>query len=203
MRYEIPLGDLLDGTAQWLEQVQKPDGALAQPDSLYGYPHAPWWGTDDLGGQQEPDSIVGNLNRLGFATPQLSTTTRTWVQRERTLDKIAEFDWLFMCYHLHDYFFNVDDFPDLETYQQATVAAIIRCAEKAEAAQLGAIFSFVPRPDALLADKIPQRLVDQALEMLLEGQQDDGAWHDEHGLAQWFPMQTISALVTLERFGKL
>lgn len=202
-RYNVPVGNLLDGTLSWLDGVQQADGTLTQPDSLYTYPYAPWRGAEDLGGQQEPDSIVGNLTKLGQATPQLSETTRSWVQRERTLDKIAAFEWLFMCYHLYDYFFNVTDFPDLGTYQQATVEAIVRCADKATDAQLGAILTFVPHPDAPLADRIPQRFVDKALDMLLEGQQDDGSWHDEHGLVQWFPIQTISALVTLERYGKL
>lgn len=201
--FELPVGNLLDGTAHWLEGVQQDDGTLAQPASLFAYPHAPWWSAADMGGQQEPDSIVGNLTKLGFATPQLVETTRQWVQQKRTLDNIAQFDWLFMCYHLYDYFFNVAEFPNLSTHQQATIEAIIRCTKQAKDEQLNALFNYMPRPDAPLAQHIPKHLLDKALDILSTGQHEDGSWHDEHNLRQWFPMQTIRAITILERFGRL
>ncbi|MBC7870443.1 MAG: hypothetical protein H7Y09_06355, partial [Chitinophagaceae bacterium] len=63
----IPVGSLFDGTAQWLEGQLQEDGSLKNPASLHEYPHAPWWG--EWGGQSAPDSITGNLTKLGVVTP--------------------------------------------------------------------------------------------------------------------------------------
>ena len=68
----LPIGNLFDGTPQWVERIQQPDGSLANPTDLLDYPHAPWW---NHGGQSMPDSITGNLIKHGLC-PQVWTNAR-------------------------------------------------------------------------------------------------------------------------------
>src|SRR5215213_7771014 len=98
---DIPVGNLLDGTPQWLEGQREPDGSLKNPPETLDYPHAPWW---NGGGQTIPDSIVGNLTTLGCASDSLGQTTAQWVQHNLSPEKIRANDWLFMTYHAYDYF---------------------------------------------------------------------------------------------------
>src|SRR5262245_23142932 len=97
----VPVGTLLDGTAAWLERQRQPDGSLKNPAALLDYPHAGWW---DGGGQNMPDSIVGNLTKLGCASDSLRQTTAAWVRDNLTVEKIRANEWLFMAYHAYDYF---------------------------------------------------------------------------------------------------
>jgi len=198
---EIPPGDLLEGTPQWLEQQQQEDGSLQNPAALLDYPHMPWWG--EWGGQKQPGSIVGNLTKLGLATPKLAETTRRWVAQHLTLESIRNTEWLFMNYHAYDYFMNVDDYPDVEQYRQATIANIIACAEKAPAKQYYGLFRFAPSPDSAVAQAAQPGLIGRYLDHLEGTQQEDGGWRDEHGLAHWYPYVTISTLLALRRYGRL
>ena len=36
----MPMGNLLDGTIEWLENNLNTDGSFKAPKSLYDYPHA-------------------------------------------------------------------------------------------------------------------------------------------------------------------
>lgn len=196
----IPVGEILNGTATWLEQNRAPDGSLCNPPAVLDYPHAPWW---DGGGQTMPDSIVGNLTRLGLVTPSLAETTRAWVQANLTLDKIQANEWLFMAYHAHDYFMNVDNFPDVDTYRTATIQNIIACAEKMPETQYYVLFSFARRPDSRVTRAMPQPIITRALDYLYETQRDDGGWNDEHNLPQWWSYVTIGVLLTLRRYSRI
>ncbi len=101
-RTAIDPGDLLDGTAHWVETQRKEDGSLANPAAVLDYPHAPWW---NGGGQHIPDAITARLLRFGSCTSSLASSTRRWVEKNLTLKDVQATDWLFMNYHAHDYFF--------------------------------------------------------------------------------------------------
>ena len=196
----IPVGHILDGTPAWVESNRNPDGSLRNPPTLLDYPHAPWWSG---GGQTAPDSITGNLTRLGMCTPSLAESTRRWVQENVTLQKIKANDWLFMAYHAHDYFLNVYDFPNIETYRAATIQTIVALAERAPEKQYYVLFTFATRPDSPVAKAIPPHIIARNLDYLAASQRDDGGWDDENGLLQWQPYATIVTLLALRRFGRL
>ncbi len=198
---DLPLGDLLEGTPHWLESILNPDGSLQNPPTIRDYPLAPWW--DEWGGQTAPDSIVGNLTRLGVVTPRLAEATRRWVQENVTLEKIHTTDWLFMNYHYADYFLNVQDFPDGSAYRSATIQNISACAEKLPEKQYYVLLQFAPRPDSALAQELPDHLLPRTLDYLMETQHDDGHWNDEHSLPQWLPAVTISVLNALRSYGRI
>ncbi len=198
---DLPIKDLLQGTPQWLESIQNPDGSLSNPPTLADYPLAPWWA--EWGGQTSPDSIVGNLTRLGLATPQLSERTRKWVLENVTLEKIHENEWLFMAYHYVDYFLNVQDVPDGEAYRTATIQNVVACAEKMPEKQYYVLLQFAPRPESILGMEIPDHLIQRSLDYIQDTQQEDGHWNDEHNLPQWFPGVTIENLTTLKNYGRL
>lgn len=194
----IPAADLFDGAAAWCEANRSADGSLTNPASFFDYPHAPWW---NAGGQTMPDSITGNLTKLGKVTPGLATSTRAWVQRNLTLEHIRANEWLFMAYHAYDYYMNVDDFPDVEQYRAATVENIRTCAKNAPEKQWPVLLNFAP-PNGRVASAMPT-LVTRSLDYLMASQRDDGGWSDEHDLIHWQPMTTITALHQLQRHGRI
>jgi hypothetical protein len=196
---KIPVGNLLDGSVEWLEQQREPDGTLRNPAELLDYPHAPWW---DGGGQTIPDSIVGNLTLLGCATESLQKTTAAWVQANLTPEKIRANEWLFMAYHAYNYFLPIRETPAGKAGWQAAVENVIQCAENAPPEQYGEIFRFAPTADAPIARAMPPKLLTKMLDYVQHGQQSDGSWHDEHGLLQWYPYTTIVALHGLRSHGR-
>ena len=199
----LPIGNLLDQTPEWLENIQKPDGSLGNPPLLLEYPHAQWWQE----GQTIPDSITGNLLALNICPPAVRERTRTWVSNHQTLEGINENNWLFMAYHSHDYFLNEDDFPDLEKYQSTTLENIYTCAltheEKGEMNKLFPFFQFATGPDTRVAKKAPSGLIDRILDYYGSSQRDDGGWDDEHGLPYWQPYFSTIILLALKRFDRL
>ncbi len=197
--FDLPLGDLLTGTVVWLESVQNADGTLHNPASLTRYPIAPWWA--DWGGQTQPDSIVGNLTRLGLVTPTLADRTRQWAETVHSPELIRANDWLFMAYHAYDYFMNVDGFPD--DYRQAVIENIVDCAQKMPEKQYHALFQFAPTPDLPVAQALPDGLIDRCLDHLESTQREDGGWTDEHNLLQWQSIVTMGVLMALQRYGRL
>lgn len=198
--FALPVGDLLVDTPQWLEQQRQPDGALINPPTLREYPLAPWWA--EWGGQTMPDSIVGNLTRLGLVTESLADSTRRWVQAHHSLDSIRANTWLFMAYHAYDYFMNVPDFPDGTAYRQAVIQNIVDCAVQAPEAQYYSLFAFAPTPDSAVARALPPGLIERFLDVLQATQRDDGGWNDQHELRQWQPITTMHVLITLRRYGR-
>ena len=196
---ELPPGPLLDGVAEWVEANQQDDGFLKKPPELLEYPHAPWWNN---GGQDQPDSIVGNLIAMGKASDSMMTKTRQWVQTHRTLEHIRNEEWLFMMYHAYDYFMHDEDFPDVETFRQATVERIVQLAGFVDENQYYSLFIFATSPESRVAKAAP-KLIQKALDVLETQQQEDGSWHDQHELSQWYPYWTILNLLTLRRFGRL
>jgi hypothetical protein len=199
-RTGIDPGNLLDGTAHWVEIKQAEDGSLCNPAAFLDYPHAPWW---NGGGQTMPDSIVGNLMTLGKATPKLIASTRGWVERNVTLEAIHANDWLFMSYHAYDYFFADDDFPEVERYQEAVIANILRLAASAPENQRHTFFNFAPTPYLPVALAADEELLEACLQTLETTQQEDGGWRDQHGLPQWYPWVTICNLLTLRAYGRV
>lgn len=197
----LPISDLLAGTPEWLERNQEVDGSLKNPPTLRDYPIAPWW--NEWGGQRAPDSIVGSLTRLGRVTPALAASTRRWVQANHTLQSIRENDWLFMAYHAHDYFMNVDDYPEVEAYRHAVIENIAACAQAMPEKQYYVLFQFAPRPDSPVAQALPQHILSRSLDYLMETQQEDGHWSDEHGLPQWLSYATILSLNALRSYERL
>ncbi len=195
----IPTGDLLDGSAEWLEQQQEADGSLGNPPDLLDYPHAEWWNS---GGQNLPDSIVGNLTRLGCATDSLRKKTEAWVQANLTPEKIRANEWLFMAYHAYHYFLSIREMPEGKIGWQAAVENIIRCAENAKPEQYYEIFHFAPTPDSPVAKAMPSKLLTKMIDHVYDTQQPDGSWRDEHGLSYWYPFVTIQVLHGLRAHGR-
>ncbi len=196
----VPPGSLLAGTADWLESQMDERGNLLNPPETRDYPLAPWW--REQGGQTMPDSIVGNLIRFDSATPSLIDKTARWALDYYTHDKIRGNEWLFMAYHAFDYFFAIDEFPDLARFRNATIENIVACAASAPENQLDSIFVFAPRPDSMIARALPEGLLERSLDLLSNAQQDDGHWRDQHNLPQWYPMTTINVLLALKRYGR-
>lgn len=197
----IPAGNLLDGTADWVEAQLAADGALRNPPQTRDYPLAPWW--QEKGGQTLPDSIVGNLFRFDRATPTLVERTKKWVQENVTVESISANEWLFMAYHAYDFFFAIDDFPALDAYQRATIDNIIACARAMPESQYDSLFAFAPTPDSVIARALPADMLERCLDHLATSQQSDGHWRDQHNLPQWYPMTTINALLALRRYDRL
>jgi hypothetical protein len=207
-QHDLPTGELFDSAAQWVEAQQREDGSLRNPPSVLDYPHAPWWDANEnnptmSGGQGAPDSITGLLHRFNKSSSSLLHPTREWVEQNLTLEAIKANEWLFMAYHAYDYFMNVDDFPDVETYRQATIDNIVNGIQKIPEKQYYHLFRFAPTPDSPVAQALPQDVLSRILDYLATTQQDDGGWPDEHGLDQWYPMTTINVLHGLQNFGRL
>ncbi|MCY3780580.1 MAG: hypothetical protein OXG78_09755 [Chloroflexi bacterium] len=197
----LPPGNILEGAANWVESQMQEDGALQNPPEIRDYPLAPWW--QEWGGQTQPDAIVGNLVTFGCATSSLVERTKRWVLANTTPDKILANEWLFMAYHAFDFFFAVDDLPDLQRFRQATIENIVTCALAAPENQFDTVFSFAPTPDSLIANALPNGFIDRCLDVLENAQHEDGHWVDQHNLQQWYPMTTINVLLALRRYGRL
>lgn len=191
---------ILQGTSDWVESQMDGDGNLRNPEATRSYPLAPWWQED--GGQTLPDAIVGNLIHFGAAKPSLIEKTRRWAMARHSPESIRANEWLFMAYHAVDYFFAIDDFPNLDAFRVATIDNVIACAEKAPESQYDSFFSFAPDPDSLIAKALPAGLISKYLDVLESAQQADGGWVDQHNLPQWYPMTTINVLLALGRYGR-
>lgn len=196
----IPPGSVFAGAADWVEAQMDERGDLRNPPQTRAYPLEWWW--REAGGQTMPDSIVGNLIHFGCATPSLIEKTKAWALDHYSPQKILENEWLFMAYHAFDFFFALDEFPDLDKLRRATVDNIIACAEAAPANQYDTLFVFAPTPDSLVARALPPGLLDRYLDALSQAQQEDGRWLDQHNLPQWQPMTTINVLLALRRHGR-
>lgn len=197
----IPVGSLFNEASKWLENNLNEDGTLQNPPSLLDYPLAPWW--KEWGGQKLPDSITGNLARIGKASPKLLESTQKWAQANLTVDKVLANDWLFMAYHAFDYYFGISDFPDLEVHRHATLDNIVSLAAKAPEKQYFVVFQFAPTPDSPVARALPNDLLKRCLDYLQDTQQEDGRWLDEHNMPGWQPYVTILVLSALKSYGRL
>jgi hypothetical protein len=193
---DLPVGNLLDGTAAWVQANQQEDGFLVRKPELMDYPYAPWW---NEGGQNIPDAVVGGLMKFGQANAALINKTRQWVEQHLTLDSIRNQEWLFMLYHPFDYFNADNEFPDVEAYRAATIEQIVKLGQQAPDNQLYSLFMFVHSPQSAVAQAAPQ-LVERALAVLESSQLEHGGWQDQHGLPQWSSYWTILSLLTLRRF---
>ncbi len=201
MKYTgIKPGSILVGASDWVESQMDEAGDLRNPPEARAYPMAPWW--QEQGGQTMPDAIVGNLAHFGAAKPSLLQKTKRWVMARHTPKSIRANEWLFMAYHAVDFFFSIDDFPDLDKYRRATIDNVIACAERAPENQYDSLFAFAPQPDSTIAKALPAGLLGRYLDVLENAQQDDGHWLDQHELPQWWPMTTINVLLALRRYGR-
>ena len=197
----LPLGDLLTGAPEWVVANLNTDGTLRNPPAIRDYPIAPWW--VEAGGQTVPASLTGGLLRLGLCPAAVAESTRAWVLENLTLAHIRANEWLFMAYHAFDYYMNVPEFPDLAAFRQAVANNIVACADAAPEKQYYNLFHFVTEPATAEALGVPQVLVARVLDHMEASQQEDGSWHDEHGLPQWYSYVTILVLLALRRFGRL
>jgi hypothetical protein len=200
---DLPVGELLDGTPEWLESIQKPDGSLDNPPDLQDYPHAQWWQE----GQTIPSSITGNLIKLGICPSGVREKTRSWVIKNISLESIRDNNWLFMSYQHFDYFHNEDNFPELDDHKMATLENIYSTAliheKKGEMNKLFPFFQFANSPDSATAVNAPPGLIDRILDHLENSQREDGGWDDEHGLPYWQPYFSTIILLTLKRFQRI
>ena len=199
----LPISSLLVGTPDWVETNQQEDGSLINPPGLMEYPHAQWWQE----GQKAPDSITGNLIKLGLCPTSVRQKTRHWVLNNLTIESIQSNNWLFMAYHAHDYFMNEDDFPGIENFRATTLENIYTTTlahiDQGEMNKLFPLFQFAIGPDSIVAKNAPAGLVDQVLDHLESSQREDGGWEDEHGLPYWQPYFSTVILLTLRRFGRI
>ncbi|REE78767.1 hypothetical protein A8990_12443 [Paenibacillus taihuensis] len=196
----VPITALLDGTVEWVERNREADGSLRNPDTLLKYPHAPWWSG---GGQTKPDSITGNLIRLGLCSDELQATTAGWASENLNLAQIEANEWLFMAYHAFDYYVNAPEKPELAPLREAAIANIIACASKAEPKQYFSYFHFARTPDSPVAKATPAELLNKFLDHLASSQREDGGWDDEHGLKHWQSYFTVMVLNVLRNYGRL
>ena len=88
---------------------------------------------------------------MGLATPSLLNVTRHWAERNHSIESIRANDWLFMTYHAFDYFMNIDDFPRLAEFRQATLDHTLALAETLAPERHYTLFLFAPRPTSGLA----------------------------------------------------
>lgn len=195
----IRANNLFQDAPEWLARNRAADGSLVNPPSVLDYPCAPWW--TETCGQTTPDSIVGNLMRLGIVLGDMADSTRQWVLENLTLEKIKANDWLFMAYHAHDYFLNVDEFPNLTAYRAAVLENIVALSEAADPQRYYQFALFASDPDSPVAQAAPVKLKRRIFGALAKMQQSDGAWHDEHGLAHWSSWTTIAVLHALRQHG--
>ncbi len=196
----VPAGSIFAGASDWLEARMDEQGNLRNPPETRQYPLEPWW--REMGGQTMPDSIVGNLMRYSAATPSLINKTKAWALANYTPEKVKDNNWLFMAYHAFDYFFAIDDLPELQDLRRATVDNIVACALAAPENQYDSLFVFAPTPDSMIARALPPGLADRFLDALSNAQQAEGHWLDQHNLPQWYPMTTINVLLALKRYGR-
>lgn len=196
----VPAGSIFAGASDWLEAQMDEQGNLRNPPETRQYPLEPWWREE--GGQTVPDSIVGNLMRFGAAKPSLINKTKAWAHANYTPERVKENDWLFMAYHTFDFFFAIDDLPDLQDLRRATVDNIVACALAAPEKQYDSLFVFAPTPDSMIARALPPGLPNRFLDALSNAQQAEGHWLDQHNLPQWYPMTTINVLLALKRYGR-
>lgn len=196
----IEPGAILEGASDWVESQMDEAGDLRNPPEAREYPIAPWW--QGTGGQMMPDSIVANLTYFGCAKQSLVQKTKRWVAKTHTLESIRANEWLFMAYHTVDFFFTIDEFPDLALFRQATIENVVECAKKAPAGQYDSLFAFAPTPDSIIAKALPAGLLQRYLDVLENVQTEDGCWVDQHDLQQWWPITTINVLLALQRFGR-
>ena len=86
---------------------------------------------------------------------------------------------------------------------QATIDNIVACALAAPESQFDSVFAYAPTPDSPIASALPAGFIDRCLDVLENGQQEDGHWVDQHNLPQWYPMTTINVLLALRRYGRI
>ena len=102
---------------------------------------------------------------------------------------------------------NVQDFPDVEQYRQATIDAIVRCAERnrknGKKNQYFVLFQFATSPDTEVAQAMPHSLLEYHLDHLTSSQREDGGWDDENGLKHWQPYFSTVVLLALKNFNRL
>lgn len=196
----VPAGSIFAGAAAWVEARMDERGDMRNPPETRDYPLEAWW--REQGGQTMPDSIVGNLMQFGAASPSLIAKTKAWTLSNYSPEKVRENEWLFMAYHAFDFFFAVDELPDLQRFREATIDNILACAKAAPENQYDSLFVFAPTPDSLIAGALPAGLTDRFLDVLSNAQQAEGHWLDQHNLPQWYPMTTINVLLALKRYGR-
>ncbi|WP_342554239.1 hypothetical protein [Paenibacillus sp. FSL R7-0652] len=196
----LALTEVLIGTVDWVESNRNEDGSLKNPDSLHKYPHAPWWSS---GGQSAPDSITGNLIKQGICSASLAASTSIWAKSNLTLGHIQANDWLFMAYHAHDYYLNLEDTPENRPFIEATIDNIIKCAQNTTEKNYFTLFQFASSPDTRVAQAMSKDMLNEFLDDLVSSQREDGGWSDEHGLKHWQPYHTIFTLSVLRNYGRL
>ncbi|WP_339835481.1 hypothetical protein [Paenibacillus sp. FSL R7-0272] len=196
----LPLTEVLTGTVDWVERNRYEDGSLKNPDSLHKYPHASWWSG---GGQSTPDSITGNLIKQGICSASLAASTSKWAKSNLTLEHIQANDWLFMAYHAHDYYLNLEDTPENRPFVEATIDNILKCAQNATEKNQFTLFQFANTPNTRVAQAVPKDLLNKLLNDLETSQREDGGWSDEHDLKHWQAYNTIFTLSVLRNYGRL
>jgi hypothetical protein len=140
---------------------------------------------------------------MGMCSASLAESTSSWVHKNLTVDKIKANEWLFMAYHAHDYYLNLDDSPENIPYKETTVNNIINCAKNAAEKNYFTLFQFAGSPNTDVARALPQELINKFLDHLESSQREDGGWNDEHGLKHWQPYFTIVILRVLRNYGRL
>jgi hypothetical protein len=200
------------GALDWIATITNADGGIPFITAeAEGWPRAPWWAP-----QQDPPSsllmtagVTAAAYRLGLDHPWLGpATTYVW-------DAIKNFklgDPYAFRYTVHF----LDAVPD-RARAAAELGAmkdrlpadgVLRVEAGIEGETLGAL-EVAPRPDHAGRDLFPAALIDEELQALEQGQQDDGGW--DFSWAAWNPavafewrgMVTLGALTTLRAYGRL
>lgn len=69
--------------------------------------------------------------KQGICSASLAASTSKWAKSNLTLEHIQANDWLFMAYHAHDYYLNLEDTPENRPFIEATIDNILKCAQNA------------------------------------------------------------------------
>src|SRR5690606_6770543 len=106
---------------------------------------------------------------------EIHPLTVIWAENNWNLNAINREEWLFMMYHPFDYYFAVEDFPELGALRSATVNRIITLTEQVPENQFYSLLPFVATKDSPVYQGAPE-LVNRVLDRLCELQQEDGSW---------------------------
>jgi hypothetical protein len=206
-------GGLARGALDWLQTVTNEDGGVpfVLPAALK-WPHAPWWSTEE---DPVPSSslitaaIAAMLHRLGIDHPWVGPATDfCW----RHADELPHGGPYTLRYFL-DFLDAVDDEERAKPLLDAVAEKIpddgvLTVHAGTEGEEMRPL-ELAPRPDHLATRLFSEATINNELDRLEQGQQDDGGWTftwanwNPAATCEWRGMVTVSALRTLQAYGRL
>lgn len=207
--------DLARGARSWIVSIAEPNAGVRFALPGYeSYPHAPWW-TD--AGESTPSSEAGSFLTFGFAAAlhDAGVTDDDWLARAtewswRSIETTEEPGGYWLKYALAF----LDSVPD-EKRAEETIASFANRLDSSMIAPVGGEgealrpLDLSPRPGGRSRALVGQAQIDDHLDIVESGQQQDGGWMFDW--LSWSPAQTndwrghvtIRALQWLRDHGRL